>query len=59
MVEVICKSGLCRYSEYNKCCNEKIKEQFKDVSLIEKISIESSRINCLEFSEVSISYDVE
>ena len=59
MVEIICKCGLCRYSEYNKCCNEKIKKQFKDVSLIEKIYIESSKINCLEFSEVSNSYDVE
>ena len=50
---------LCRYSEYNKCCNEKIKEQFKDVSLVEKISIESSKINCSEFSEVSFAHDVE
>lgn len=59
MVEIICKCGLCRYSEYNKCCNEKIKEQFKDVSLVEKISIESSKINCSEFSEVSFAHDVE
>lgn len=57
MIDIICRCGTCRYSEYNKCCNEKIKEQFKRISKVKEVYMNPS--NCSEFSEEKWAHDVE
>lgn len=57
MIDIICRCGTCRYSEYNKCCNEKIKEQFKRISTVKEVYMNPS--NCSELSEEKWSHDVE
>lgn len=56
---VICRCELCQYSDYHWCSNEKILAEFANVALVDNITIESSRLNCSQFSELSDSHDVE
>ena len=56
---VICKCALCRYSEYDRCSNPNILAEFENLTLVNEITIESSRFNCFQFSECSDAYDVE
>lgn len=57
MVDIICKCGICRYSEDNKCKNKKVNKEFQSISVANKVYIDSS--NCLEFSEERWIHDVE
>lgn len=57
MVDIICKCGICRYSEYNKCKNEKVKKEFENILTVDEVYINSSK--CSEFSEERWSRDVE
>lgn len=56
---VICQCALCRYSEYGRCSNPNILAEFENLTLVNEITIESSRFNCFQFSECSDVYDVE
>lgn len=56
---VICRCELCQYSDYHWCSNEKILAEFANVTLIDNITIESSKLNCSQFSECSDAHDVE
>lgn len=57
MIDIICKCQTCRYSEYNKCSNEKVRKEFEQISIVKEVCINSFK--CSEFSEERWVHDVE
>ena len=51
MVKLICQRSLCRHCSYEQCENEKIKEEFKNVTTLTKVVLSVSWDSCKEYVE--------
>ncbi len=51
MVKLICKRSLCQYCLYEQCENEKVKEEFKDVTAVTQIVLSVTSDSCNEYRE--------
>ena len=51
MVELICERRSCIYCMYDKCENEKVKEDFKNVETVTKVVLSVSRDSCRQYDE--------
>ena len=56
---VICRCEVCKYSEYDRCSNQIILDEFNNISSISEVVVESSRLKWSQFRECSDAHDVE
>ena len=58
MVELICRRGLCKYCSNEQCQNEKIIEEFKDITVVTQVVLSSKPNSCNEFDEDTSLIDI-